>query len=195
LDLSRPLAFVSMGTLQNGIEQVFRLVTEACAGLPIQLVISLGGGLSEESLGALPGSPLVVRYAPQLELLKLAALTIFHGGLNTALESLAHGVPMVALPVTIDQPGVGARIKRTHTGTSIPVQRLSTRSLRAAIVEVLKDQSYRQNAQRFQRQIARTSGVELAAQLIEAALGRHAPRHIRTLKVLLRGPMQTEFCR
>ena len=171
LDLSRPLAFVSMGTLQNGVEQVFRLVAEACAGLPIQPVISLGGGLSEESLGALPGSPLVVRYAPQLELLKLAALTIFHGGLNTALESLAHGVPMVALPVTIDQPGVGARIKRTHTGTSIPVQRLSTRSLRAAIIEVLKDPSYRQNAQRFQRQIARASGVELAARLIEAALG------------------------
>jgi hypothetical protein len=106
--------------VQNGVEQVFRLVAEACAGLPIQPVISLGGGLSEESLGALPGSPLVVRYAPQLELLKLAALTIFHGGLNTALESLAHGVPMVALPVTIDQPGVGARIKRTHTGNVNP---------------------------------------------------------------------------
>jgi UDP-glucoronosyl and UDP-glucosyl transferase len=44
----------------------------------------------------------------------VAALTIFHGGLNTALESLAQGVPMVALPVTIDQPGVGAPIKRTH---------------------------------------------------------------------------------
>jgi len=26
-------------------------------------------------------------------------------------------------------------------------------------------------------------------------LGRHAPRHIRTLKVLLLGLMQTEFCR
>jgi hypothetical protein len=40
-----------MGTLQNGVEQVFRLVAEPCAGLPIQPVISLGGGLSEESPG------------------------------------------------------------------------------------------------------------------------------------------------
>jgi zeaxanthin glucosyltransferase len=115
VDPTRPLVFVSMGTLQNGVERVFRLVAEACADLRVQLVISLGGGLSPAGLGASSGSPLVVDYAPQLELLRKAALTIFHGGLNTALESLAHGVPMVALPVTIDQPGVGARIKRTHT--------------------------------------------------------------------------------
>ncbi len=174
IDPTRPLVFVSMGTLQNGVERVFRLVAEACADLPVQMVISLGGGLSRVRLGALSGSPLVVDYAPQLELLRKAALTIFHGGLNTALESLACGVPMVALPVTIDQPGVGARIKRTHTGITIPVQRLSIRALRAAIAKVLTDTSYRNNARRFQNQIARANGVELAADLIEAALGQRA---------------------
>lgn len=177
VDSTRQLVFVSMGTLQNGVERVFRLVAEACADLPVQLVISLGGGLSRARLGALSGSPIVVDYAPQLELLRKAALAVFHGGLNTALESLACGVPMVALPVTIDQPGVGARIKRTHTGISIPVQRLSTGSLRAAIAKVLTDPSYRQNAQRLQSQIARANGVELAANLIETALG---PKHIPT---------------
>ena len=44
------------------------------AGLDAQLVISLGGGLEPEALPYLPGNPLVVKYAPQLELLQKASL-------------------------------------------------------------------------------------------------------------------------
>ena len=64
----------------------------------------------------LPGNPLVVGYAPQLELLSRATLTITHAGLNTALESLSAGVPMVAIPVGNDQPGVSARLKAARVG-------------------------------------------------------------------------------
>jgi zeaxanthin glucosyltransferase len=44
LDPNRPLVYASMGTLQNGILQTFRMIAEACAGLDLQLMISLGGG-------------------------------------------------------------------------------------------------------------------------------------------------------
>jgi UDP:flavonoid glycosyltransferase YjiC (YdhE family) len=43
LDPDRPLVYASMGTLQNGILRTFRMIAEACAGLGVQLVISLGG--------------------------------------------------------------------------------------------------------------------------------------------------------
>ena len=76
-------------------------------------------------LGELPGAPVVVGYAPQLDLVRRSALTISHGGLNTALESLAWGVPMVVLPVAYDQPGVGARVEWSGVGRSIPVGRLT----------------------------------------------------------------------
>src|SRR5262249_19131199 len=109
IDPRRPLVYASMGTLQNGVVRTFRMIAEACAGLDLQLVISLGGGLDPALLGNLPGDPVVVGYAPQLELIRWSALTISHGGLNTALESLERGVPIVVLPVTYDQPGGGAR--------------------------------------------------------------------------------------
>src|SRR6266853_6737775 len=57
----------------------------------------------------------------RLSLLKRAALCITHAGLNTSLESLAQGVPMVAIPVTNDQPGVAARIAYTKTGEFVEV--------------------------------------------------------------------------
>lgn len=48
--------------------------------------------------GSERGDPVVVRYAPQVELVKRAAAVITHAGLNTVLETLAEGVPLVALP-------------------------------------------------------------------------------------------------
>jgi len=55
--------------------------------------------MNAEAVQRLPGSPLVV-YAPQLELLAKARLTITHAGLNTVLDSLSNGVPLVAIPIT-----------------------------------------------------------------------------------------------
>jgi zeaxanthin glucosyltransferase len=176
LDSSRPLVFVSMGTLQNGIEWVFRAVAEACAKFPVQTVISLGGGLSPEVFVDLPGDPIVVPYAPQLTLLSRAALTIFHGGLNTALESLAHGVPMIAIPITFDQPGVGARLVWTGAGRMIPICDLTAERLRVEMLEVLTKAKYRTNAKRLQKQTSALSGVAQAADIIERVLERR-PSH------------------
>ena len=171
LDPGRPLVYASMGTLQNGVLRTFRVIAEACAGLDLQLVISLGGGQDPALLGDLPGDPVVVGYAPQLELIRRSALTISHGGLNTALESLARGVPMVVLPVAYDQPGVGARVEWSGVGRSIPVGRLTVDRLRDAVRIVLGDPAYRERAGRLQSSIEAADGLNRAADLIEAAFG------------------------
>jgi MGT family glycosyltransferase len=143
IDPSRPLMYASMGTLQNRVLRTFRMIAEACVGLDLQLVISLGGGQNPALLGKLPGDPVVVGYAPQLDLIRQAALTISHGGLNTVLESLACGVPMVVLPVTYDQSGVGVRVEYAGLGRSIPIARLTLERLRVAVRTVLEHPGYR----------------------------------------------------
>src|SRR5215469_17044076 len=167
LDSGRPLVYASMGTLQNGVLETFRMMAEACAGLDVQLVISLGGGQDPALLSDLPGDPVVVGYAPQLDLIQRSALTISHGGLNTALESLAQGVPVVVLPVTYDQPGVGARVEWSGVGRSIPVGRLSVDRLRDAVRLVLGDPAYRERAGRMQSSIEAADGLNRAADRIE----------------------------
>jgi len=122
-------------------------------------------------LGDLPGDPVVVGYAPQLELVRRSTLTISHGGLNTALESLAWGVPMVVLPVTYDPPGVGARVEWSGGGQSIPVGRLTVDRLRDAVRSVLGDPAYRERAGRLQSSIEAADGLNRAADLIEGAFG------------------------
>ncbi len=166
----RPLIYASLGTLQNGSEAIFKTIAEACAGLDAQLVLSMGGGLDPARLGKLAGDPLVVRFAPQLEMVKRAALVITHGGLNTVLESLAEGVPMVAVPLANDQPGVAARLKARGACVVVSRHRLNPARLRKAVRLVLEDVSYREAAQILQRAIQQLDGPDRAAELIEQAL-------------------------
>ena len=171
----QPLIYASLGTVQNRLLRVFRQIAEACLGLDAQLVISLGGGASPDSLSHLPGNPLVVDYAPQLELLKRAALTITHAGMNTTLESLSNAVPMVAIPITNDQPGIAARIAWTGTGEVIPLKRLRVPRLRKAIERVLSNDAYRHNALKLQAAIDQAGGVRRAADIIEQAISTGEP--------------------
>jgi UDP-glucoronosyl and UDP-glucosyl transferase len=66
----------------------------------------------------------MINRVPQIEVLKRAALCITHAGINTALESLAEGVPMVAIPIGFDQPGIAARIAYHGVGEFIEVEDL-----------------------------------------------------------------------
>jgi zeaxanthin glucosyltransferase len=166
----RPLIYASLGTLQNGSEAIFRTIAEACAGLDSQLLISLGGGLDPARLGKLAGNPVVVSYAPQLEILKRAALVITHAGLNTVLESLCEGVPLVAIPLAHDQPGVAARVKARGACVVVPRHRLNAARLRKAVTQVLQDARYRRAAQGLQRAIQQMDGPGRAAYLIEQVL-------------------------
>ncbi len=143
--------------------------------LDAQLIISLGGAMKPENLGRLLGNPIVVEYAPQLELLQKATLTITHAGLNTTLESLSNGVPMVAIPITNDQPGVAARISWTGTGEVVYLNQLSTYKLKTAIIKVLTEASYKENALRLQQAIRQSGGVSRAADVVIQAITTEKP--------------------
>jgi zeaxanthin glucosyltransferase len=137
----------------------------------VQLVFSLGEHVDPKEIGPLPKSAITVKYAPQLELLKRTAVCITHAGLNTVLEALAQGVPQVAIPVTNDQPGVAARIADKKTGLVLPLKDLSTPCLSGLLDEVLTDPTSRNNSQYFQKIIAKTNGLSMAANIMERAFG------------------------
>jgi MGT family glycosyltransferase len=171
----RPLVYASLGTLQNRQLWLFSSIAQACAGLEVQLVLSLGGADAAMSADDLPGSPLVVRFAPQLQLLQRAKLAITHAGLNTVLESLAFAVPLVAIPITNDQPGVAARLAWTGAGEVVRLSRLTVGRLHTAIERVLTEDSYRQRAAALQRAIAKCGGVHTAADIAEQAIRTGKP--------------------
>lgn len=166
----RPVIYVSLGTLQNSREPLFRSFAEACRGLDLQLVISHGGGLRPDQVTSFPGNPLVVDYAPQSELLSRAALTITHAGLNTVLDSLANGVPLVTVPITYEQPAIARRVESCGAGRSLSLQRLNPGRLRDIVREVISQPPYRVAAGRIRESCSRAGGVQRAADIVESAV-------------------------
>lgn len=171
----QPLIYASMGTIQNRLLEVFQTIAAACEELDAQLILSLGGSTTPESLPNLTGNPIVVGYAPQLELLQKATLTITHAGMNTTLESLSNGVPMVAIPIANDQPGVAARIAYTGAGEVVSLKQLSVPKLHSAIKKVLTEPSYKNKAVELEKAIQRSGGVKKAADIIEKVVATGKP--------------------
>jgi zeaxanthin glucosyltransferase len=174
----RPLVYASLGTLVNGIESIYKTILSALGKLPdVQAVLSIGKNVQLANLGAIPSNVIVVEKAPQIELLKRAALCITHAGFNTTLESLAHGVPMVAIPIAFDQPGVAARIAYHRVGEFIEVDDLTVDALLALMQKVRETAAYSENAQRFKDIIAKHRGLDVAAEIIERAFETALANH------------------
>jgi MGT family glycosyltransferase len=168
------LIYASLGTLQNRLGHLFQTIVDACRDLDVQLVLSMGGG-DAGALQNVPASAIVVAFAPQLELLKRADLTITHAGMNTTMESLSQGVPMVCLPVTNDQPAIASRVAWTGTGLVVPLRRLSQEKLSETVRTVLYQDSFRKRARELQSAIGRSGGLSRAADIVETALLTREP--------------------
>ena len=167
-----PLIYASMGTILNGQVDVFRTIVAAVAkNKNLQLVLSIGDQVDPKQIGPVPGNAIIAKRVPQLELLKQATVCITHAGLNTVLESLAQGVPQVAIPITYDQPGVAARIAHQKTGVVTSLAGLTADHLAFLLKEVLTNATYRENARKLQKAITEANGLSVAANLIEESLG------------------------
>jgi zeaxanthin glucosyltransferase len=175
----KPMVYVSFGTVVTANSDIYRCIAKACEGLDVQLIITLGTKNRSRSrtFESLPGAPLIVDYAPQMELLHRAAITICHGGANTVLESLACGVPVIAIPVTNDQFGMGARLKRSGAGEMILQHNLNARRLRSLIESVLAHPAYGYAAALQGESIRRAGGSARAADIILRAVSRLSEAH------------------
>lgn len=172
----RPIVFVSLGTVSHGRNlQMLKLIARACAKLPVQVVLTRGNWLRGECMKDarkedFAGNPIVVDFAPQLAILKRASLMVNHGGLNSVLEAIAHGVPQVICPRTADQPGVSARAVRAGVALTHPFGNLSEVKLKHTIERILYENKFRIKAQAIQNALQATGGVPGSASFIEQKL-------------------------
>jgi MGT family glycosyltransferase len=108
-------------------------------------------------------------------LLDRAALLITHAGMNTTLEALCRGVPMVAMPRCDDQPAVAARIERAGVGLRAAFHGGTAGGLRRIVQTVLSDKSFRRRARHMQEAVLAAGGACRAADIVEEVLSTRRP--------------------
>jgi zeaxanthin glucosyltransferase len=165
----RPMIYASLGTLQTGLDHLYQIILDAVAPLPVQLVLTLGRPDGSRPK-RIPANAKVLGYGPQLALLNRASLVVTHAGLNTTLEALSQGLPLVALPITNDQPGIAARIRHAGVGEWLAIRKLTPKALRGVVERVHGETSYRRRARECAEKIGQSHGLQTAAQIVEDAL-------------------------
>ncbi|MFG1396697.1 glycosyltransferase [Roseixanthobacter pseudopolyaromaticivorans] len=168
----RPLVFCSLGTLQGARADLFQAVAKAAQKLNVRLVLAHGGLLSDEAARALPGDPVVRAFVPQRQVLAHCKAAVIHAGFNTVMDALSVGVPLVAMPIAFEQPGISARLLYSGVARIFPAKKASARRVEEALGLVLSDPAYAIAARRIQSEITASGGVGEAADLILSAVAR-----------------------
>ncbi|MCO4746687.1 MAG: glycosyltransferase family 1 protein [Proteobacteria bacterium] len=161
----RAKVLVSLGTVNS--ERGKRFYDAVCTGLgaeDLQVIL-----VAPESLVPDP-PPNVIRrdFVPQLALLPHLDAVVCHAGHNTTCEALAHGLPVVLLPITDDQPVVAAQVVTAGAGVRVPFGRVTAAKLSRAVRTVLDEPAYRDAARTIQASFEGAGGAVTAADVILA---------------------------
>lgn len=171
-----PVVLVSLGTLHSAGPAFFRACRDALADHPARVVLATGG-TDPAALGPLPANTVARRSVPQLAVLRRASVFVTHGGMNSALEGIDAGVPLVVVPQQVEQFLIGQAL--AERGAAVVLrQHLSHRpvpvdALRGAVERALTDPAPRTAAAELAQRFRAGGGAARAADLIEHLLTAH----------------------
>jgi MGT family glycosyltransferase len=167
LDNQRNL-YISFGPVFNDHPDFFRLCFEAFEAEAWQVVLAYGSRVEKATLGIAPANFLLAAYAPQLEVLQKSQAFVSHGGMNSIMESLYYGMPLVVLPQTPEQKMNARRIIELGLGAAFDLNNLTAESLREAVREISSHPEILRNVQKMQKIVREAGSYRLATDTILA---------------------------
>lgn len=165
--LDKDIVFISLGSILNNRSDMFHTIVKSFHNIDVQLVISLGKSNIALDKEILPSNSIVVDYAPQMEILSRAKLCVTHGGMNTVMDSLSEGVPVLVLPISFDQPGTAARVKYHGVGEFILPESITENTVNCFAKQILGSEKYYTKAQEFKTKFSKLNGKSNAIKIIE----------------------------
>lgn len=164
-----PLVLVSLSTLEQGQAGLMQRIVMALTSLPVRALVTLGPALDPAGFEA-PDNVRFEKFVPHRTVLPHAAVVVSQCGLGTVMKALAHGVPLVCIPLVGDQPENAARVQALGAGVRVPGDAAPAR-IREAIERVLNERAFRLAAQRVATAIAGEDPVQAAVAEIESVVG------------------------
>jgi MGT family glycosyltransferase len=152
-------------TVMDGQPELIQRAVDAIADDGLDATLMLGPA-GDASVLRLPEGLEVIRWADHDALLSTCGAVVTHGGLGTTLRALAHGVPLVLLPLGRDQGFNAVRVSELGAGIRLDA-RATAAAIRHAVEDVLSDPRYAATAAELAARIAADEPDARAAQALE----------------------------
>ena len=151
-------------------------ILDATAGLDARVIVTTGPVLDPGELRTAANHE-VHRYVPHDELMPQVSLVVGHGGHATTMRALAHGLPMVLMPMhpMLDQPMVGRAVADAGAGEVVR-KKAGPDQLRPVFERLLQDGPHRAAAHRLSAEIRELDGVHGGADLVQGVLAGNGAR-------------------
>ena len=169
--IEAPLVYVTFGTVTASMglfPDLYLAAIAAVADLPVRALVTLGEAGDPDILKPLPANVHVERYWPQHGILPHASAMVGHGGFGTTMAGLAHGVPMVVMPLfALDQHYNARAVARAGAGIALREGPAAMDQLSTTLKSVLADQTYAAGARDVAADIALLPDAARSVALLE----------------------------
>lgn len=160
--------YISLGTLRNNEPDFYRMCFSAFSASHWSVVMSVGDQIDLHTLEPVPDNFVVKRTVPQTALLPHVDVFVTHGGLNSTMESLYYGVPLVILPSIKEQVTTAERVRDLNLGVIPDRADLTADMLREAVTTVFQSESIRHSVHNMKDTIRSAGGYLHATDAIIA---------------------------
>lgn len=160
----RPVVYASLGTVFNNNPAFFRMLFDAVADMPVNLVAAIGHTIPIETLEPIPPNVSAAAFQPQLDILGKASLFITHAGTGSVMEAIYFGVPMIAVPQMDEQCLTARRMAELGLGVALDDRdKITVERLKKEIAFVLGSAEIHASMARMQSDMRQNSGCGAAA--------------------------------
>jgi MGT family glycosyltransferase len=168
-DDPRPLVLVTLSSLfrfqSDQVQQVLDLLGE----LPVRVLVLRGLTIDADGI-RLPANAVGERWVPHEAVLPEASLVVTHGGHNTILAALDHGVPVLVSPLMREQAWNGERAEALGAGLMLKPDATSG-DIHTALDRLLTDPRFSAKARQAAEAFA-CDGGDRAVDELERLLGK-----------------------
>jgi MGT family glycosyltransferase len=160
-----PLVLVGFSSMFQNQHAMLQRVIDALAPLPLRALVTLGPAMAKGHLRTPPN--IVIRdSAPHTAVLPETSVVVTHAGHGTIIRALAHGVPLVCIPMGNDQYDNAARVVASGVGLWLSA-RARLPALRRAVQRIFTEPGFHAAARRMAAAIAAETAHPVAVQELE----------------------------
>ncbi|MEA3337602.1 MAG: glycosyltransferase [Chloroflexota bacterium] len=162
--------YITEGTV-NLEPKILKSAAIGLADLPVQVIMTTGRHRDIEMLDLGP-RPLasnlhVEQFVPMDDLLPRVDVVVTTGGPSTVLATLLQGLPLVIVPSDWDHPETAWRVADAGAGIWLKPEQCTPERLRTAVLRLLEEPSFRENARRLGHTLETRGGPVRVVELLE----------------------------